>query len=126
MQTEDLISILPEIIITVVAACVLMVDAFGGRRTHRGLMGLVVVGSIVAILVSIVVRSDGATAFGGMVLTDGYAVFFKVLFIAIAALSVVLAFAQSKDVPFAELTALILFATVGMLLLGATGDLITL
>ena len=29
MQTEDLISILPEIIITVVAACVLMVDAFG-------------------------------------------------------------------------------------------------
>ena len=103
-----------------------MVDAFGGRRTHRGLMGLVVVGSIVAILVSIVVRSDGATAFGGMVLTDGYAVFFKVLFIAIAALSVVLAFAQSKDVPFAELTALILFATVGMLLLGATGDLITL
>ncbi len=126
MQTEDLLSILPEIIITLVGASVLMVDAFGGRRTHRGLLGLIVVGSVVAILVSIVLRADGGTAFGGMVLTDGYAVFFKVLFIAIAALSIVLAFAQSRDVPFAELSALILFATVGMLLLGATGDLITL
>ena len=126
MQTEDLLSILPEIIITLVGASVLMVDAFGGRRTHRGLLGLILVGSVVAILASIVVRADGGTAFGGMVLTDGYAVFFKVLFIAIAALSIVLAFAQARDVPFAELSALILFATVGMLLLGATDDLITL
>ncbi len=126
MQTEDLISILPEIIITLVAACVLMVDAFGGRRTHRGLLALVVVGSIAAIAVSVVVRADGGTAFGGLVLTDGYAVFFKALFIAIAALSIVLAYAQAREIPFAELAALILFATVGMLLLGATGDLITL
>lgn len=126
MQTEDLISILPEIIITLVAAAVLMVDAFGGRKTHRGLMGLIVAGSVAAILVCVVLRADGGTAFGGMVLTDGYAVFFKVLFIAIAALSIVLAYAQSSDIPFAELAALILFATVGMLLLGATGDLITL
>lgn len=126
MQPEDLTSILPEIIITLIAAAVLMVDAFGGRRTHRGLLGLIVAGSVVAILVSVILRADSGTAFGGMVLTDGYAVFFKVLFIAIAALSIVLAYAQSQDVPFAELSALILFATVGMLLLGATGDLITL
>ncbi|MYB75641.1 MAG: NADH-quinone oxidoreductase subunit N, partial [Chloroflexi bacterium] len=126
MQIEDLTSILPEIILTLIAAAVLMVDAFGGRRTHHGLMGLIVVGSVVAILVSVVLRADSGTAFGGMVLTDGYAVFFKVLFIAIAALSIVLAYAQSSEVPFAELSALILFATVGMLLLGATGDLITL
>ncbi len=126
METQDLISILPEIILTVIAASVLMVDAFGGQRTHRSLMGLVVGGSVIAILVSVVARVDATSAFGGMVLTDGFAVFFKVLFIAIAALSIVLAFAQSKDVPFAELSALILFATVGMLLLGATGDLILL
>ncbi len=126
MQIEDLISILPEIIITVVAACVLMIDAFGGRRTHRALMLMVVAGSIAAILVSVLARTDGGSAFGGMLLTDGYSVFFKALFIAIAALSIVLAFAQSKDVPFAELAALVLFATVGMLLLGGTGDLITL
>ena len=126
METADLISILPEIIITLVAACVLLVDAFGGRRTHPGLLALVVVGSVAAIVVSVVARADGATAFSGVLLTDGYAVFFKVLFIAIAALSIVLAFAQGKEIPFAELAALILFATVGMLLLGATGDLITL
>ena len=126
MQIEDLYSILPEIIITVMAAIILLADAFGGRRTHRSLVALVVIGSVVAILASVIVRADGATAFSGVLLTDGYAVFFKVLFIAIAALSIVLAFAQSQDIPFAELAALILFATVGMLLLGATGDLITL
>ena len=94
METQDLISILPEIILTVIAASVLMVDAFGGQRTHRSLMGLVVGGSVIAILVSVVARVDATSAFGGMVLTDGFAVFFKVLFIAIAALSIVLAFAR--------------------------------
>ena len=66
--------------------------------------------------------------FGGMFVHDGFTVFFTILFCAIAALSVLLSWDYSKRtrLPQAEYYALMLMATLGMIVMAASNDLITI
>jgi NADH-quinone oxidoreductase subunit N len=66
--------------------------------------------------------------FGGMFLQDGFTVFFTLLFIGIAALSVLQSWDYLKRTGLreSEFYALTLAATIGMILMAASGDLITI
>jgi NADH-quinone oxidoreductase subunit N len=74
------------------------------------------------------VRDARRALFGGMFLHDGFTVFFTVLFCAIAAISVLLSWDYSRRtrLPQAEYYSLMLLATLGMIVMAASNDLITI
>ena len=73
------------------------------------------------------VRGAARSLFGGMFVHDGFTVFFTLLFCGIAAIAVLLSwdYARRTRIDHAEYYALLLSATLGMILMAASNDLIT-
>ncbi len=73
-------------------------------------------------------RDARRTLFGGMFVHDGFTVFFSLLFCAIGAVAVLLSwdFVKRTRINLAEYYALLLTATLGMILMAASNDLITI
>ncbi len=70
---------------------------------------------------------ENATAFSDMLLVGGYASYFSVLFLVIALFSIMIAkpYLERAQYNYGEFYVLVLLATIGMLMLGASADLIT-
>ena len=117
---------MPEIILLVFAAVVILLDLFITRK------GVLVVVSIIGILVSglfsVSFWDVNLSFFNGMLSVDSYAVFFKVLFLGVSLLLILASTDYvNKFKRFqGEYYALILLATAGMMLMAAGTDLITL
>ena len=73
------------------------------------------------------VRDARRTLFGGMFLHDGFTVFFTLLFCAVAAVAVLQSwdYVRRTRINHGEYYALVLAATLGMILMAASNDLIT-
>ncbi len=118
---------IPEITLVVFAILVILLD-LGVRQ--KALLGAVsLVGLVIAGGVSVVMWGESHPAlFNNMLAVDNFALFFKLLFLGIAFL-VILASADyvKKFARFqGEYYALILLSTLGMMLMAATADLISL
>jgi len=117
---------MPEIILLVFAAAVILLDLFITRK------GVLVVVSIIGILVSglfsVSFWDVNLSFFNGMLSVDSYAVFFKVLFLGVSLLLILAStdYASKFKRFQGEYYALILLATAGMMLMAAGTDLITL
>ncbi|MBI1798592.1 MAG: NADH-quinone oxidoreductase subunit N [Candidatus Eisenbacteria bacterium] len=74
------------------------------------------------------VRDVARSLFGGMFVHDGFTVFFTILFCAVAALAVLLSwdYARRTRIGQSEYYMLLLSATLGMILMAASNDLITI
>ena len=74
------------------------------------------------------VRDERRLLFGGMFVHDGFTVFFTLLFCGIGAIAVMLSWDYIKRTRInqAEYYALLLFATLGMVIMAASNDLITI
>jgi NADH-quinone oxidoreductase subunit N len=74
------------------------------------------------------VRDDRRLIFGGMFVHDGFTVFFTLLFCAIGAIAVMLSwdYVKRTNINQAEYYALLLSATLGMVIMAASNDLITI
>ena len=125
-MVADLVALAPELVLTTLAMVVLIAGLATGRRTHRALGALAVASLAVTGVVLAVVagRSPAdATFFSGMFVLDHFAVFFKVLFLLSSALAILLslAYLERYDYRPGEYYSLVLFATVGMMVM-ASGD----
>jgi NADH-quinone oxidoreductase subunit N len=123
----DLYLIAPEIIITLFGFLVLLVDVFlpkRGRKSHLGFLSLI--GIVLAFLYTLPQMGSVRSGFQGMFISDGYALFFKIVFLIIAFLTILisLGYAQREGIAFGEYYALILFSTLGMMLMAAGTHLI--
>ena len=123
----NLVSVIPELIVLLSAIVVILCDAF--FQAKRGLIFICLIGLVVAAGCSIAAWGGipGAT-FYNMLVVDKFAIFFQLLFLAIAAL-IILASADyvSKFAQFqGEYYALILLSTVGMMLMAAATEFISL
>ena len=68
--------ILPEMLLVCIGLVVIVLDLFAGK--HREFLPwLTVLGRIT--VMGMVAGQQNASAFGGMIITDSYAVFFKVI-----------------------------------------------
>ena len=117
---------LPEITLAVTAIAVILLDLFIQRK---GLLPVVsIAGLIIAAGFTMAMWEGSSQAiFNNMLAVDNYALFFKLLFTGIAAL-VILASVDyvSKFARFqGEYHALVLLAALGMMLMAATTDLIS-
>jgi NADH-quinone oxidoreductase subunit N len=133
MSTLDLFAILPELILTVTGAALMLLGAFqsdsSGRRTSEQWCGtLALAGLVAATFAAVSHRPDPGLVFQEMLSVDPFGGFFRVLFFLIAALVVLAStdYLRRERLPVGEYYALILFATVGMVLMAAANELILL
>jgi NADH-quinone oxidoreductase subunit N len=125
----DLYLIAPEIIITAFGFLVLLLDVFLPKRKRKGYLGLIsLVGVVLAFIYTLPQVGSIKSGFEGMFISDGYAIFFKIVFMIITFLTILISigYIQREGIEFGEYYALILFATLGMMLMAAGTHFITI
>ena len=119
--------IIPELTLVVFAVIVILLDLFIQRK--GSLVIVSIIGLVVAAGVTIAMWGSGSRViFNGMLAVDSFALFFKLIFLAIAFL-VILASVDyvSKFARFqGEYYTLVLLSTLGMMLMAATSELISI
>ncbi|MEE8305568.1 MAG: NADH-quinone oxidoreductase subunit N [Candidatus Tectomicrobia bacterium] len=125
---RDILALVPEILITVAACAVLVADVVT-QRQYKQWLGWGCIGAILLTLLVVLLMPPAAgSIFAGMFVADGYANFFKVLFLIAALLTILvsLRYLDDEDAHYGEYYALMLFATLGMMFMAGGGDLITI
>ncbi len=120
--------ILPEILLLVLAAVVLISDLIWLKDRQRWLGWMTVGGLGLIILLSLVVSTPGSGSqriWGGMLRDDWLAFMFKMMFLGGAAITALFAM-DIEDLQRGEFYVLLLTSTLGMTLMAASGDLIML
>ena len=119
----DLGPVMPEILLTCLALLVLMLDLVLKRKET-----VAVVSVVVALIVAYSLCGSTGTTFDGMFISDGYSQFFKVIFLISLVLSILISISYIKIEKSnnGEYYALMLFATLGMMIMASAGNLIVL
>ena len=126
----DLIAIQPELVLLGATCAILLIDLFI-KPSQRDITGWLSVAAL-ALTSYLVWRgapelSSGVTAFNGMFLHDGISVVLKQFILLTSGLSLFYArnYMRERSLLVGELYLLVLFATLGMMLLVSAGSLIT-
>src|SRR4030067_2196673 len=125
----DLYLIAPEIIITIFGFLVLLVDVFSPKGEKKGYLGILsLIGIIFTGVYTLPQMGSVKSGFEGMFISDGFAQFFKITFLIIAFLTILISmgYTQREGIAFGEYYSLILFGSLGMMLMAAGTHLITL
>ena len=122
----DVYLLSPEISLLALALVVLLLDLFTKQKWILGAVSLV--GLIVPAAFTISLWGTNDTSFGGALVVDQYALFFKLFFLVVTALVILSSTDYSRK--FAafrgEFYALLLMASTGMMLLASTRELISI
>lgn len=122
-----LIAILPEIILAVIACALFIIDLFIAKE-KKSLIGYFAIGALVLSGLScFFLFGKSITTFSGMITLDSYALFFKVLFLSAAVVVILMSirYIQIERINLGEYYGLILFATIGMMLMASATDLLS-
>src|SRR5712672_1593255 len=125
----NLTLIAPELIVGVAGVIVMMIDAFA-RRGQRWLTGGLSIFALLSAGAASIWLGAGATgvhsAFNGMIVLDQLRLSFTLIFVIVSILTVLIAavWIDIEKLPAGEFHALLLFATCGMMLMAAAGDLV--
>lgn len=131
MPAINFAAIMPETILALVAMVLLLVNVFVQAEQKAYLGYLSLIGIVVAFFP--IVSGWNApvelqSGFNGSVLQDNFALFFKVIFLVSAALSILVSdqYMQREGCNHGELYPLILLATAGMMLMASGTDLMVI
>ncbi|HEV7642944.1 MAG TPA: NADH-quinone oxidoreductase subunit N [Pyrinomonadaceae bacterium] len=119
--------ILPEIIVAIAAAVVMLYDCYRPNQRHvsaiLALMGITAAGFGTAWI-----GYNGAPGdnWGGMIAFDSLRMSFTVVFLIVTFLTILISsvWMENEDIPAGEYYSLLLFATVGMMLMASGNDLV--
>ena len=125
-SAADVIRFLPETILTVAGTFLMLLDGILRRRSSHAFGHVSLLALVAAMGGAIYAYTMGGPAFGGMLIVDGFATFFRVLAIAVGILVVLASyrFLQRQDAETSEYHALILFSIAGQCLMAASNELI--
>src|SRR5689334_2525276 len=84
----DLVPIIPQLIVAVVAMLVLVADAVAPKMSKRALANITIAGLLAALVVQIGQPPSGATLLAEMLVADQYARFFNIVFLVGSLISV--------------------------------------
>jgi NADH-quinone oxidoreductase subunit N len=124
-RTIDVYRVLPELIWCGFGVLVMLLQPF--VRVRGFFTFLAAIGSAAGIAASFVAAVHGGPAFGGLVESDSFSFFFRLL-VGTVALLVILAagpYLDRERLPVGEFYALLLFATAGMGVLASAQELLT-
>jgi NADH-quinone oxidoreductase subunit N len=128
MPAVNFTPILPEIFLSVLAMCLLLINVFSpnGKKTYLTYI------SFIGLVVAAVLVGSGWGAhiesFNGAVVLDNFATFFKMIFLLSAGLAVLISdqYMEREGCNHGELYPIILFTVVGMMLMASGTDLMTI
>jgi NADH-quinone oxidoreductase subunit N len=122
----DLLRFLPEIILTVMATLLMVLDPVLNRRSSSAFGHLSLAALLAAMAAAVSAYGRGGTAFGGMLVIDGFATFFRVLVIAVGILTILPSyrFLRRQGAETGEYHALLLFSIAGQSIMATANDLI--
>ena len=127
MNWSDIGTISPVVIAVLVAAAILIVDiVVPGRRGP--IIGTALIGLGLVAVAILVQAGHNGSAFGGSYSLDNLTVFLDMLFVIIAALTILFAvdYLEPRNLPIAEFAAVLLFAVTGAMLVAGSTDLLLL
>ncbi|WP_207458525.1 NADH-quinone oxidoreductase subunit NuoN [Azospirillum sp. SYSU D00513] len=124
----DIWPALPEIFLALSGMALLLIGVFRGDGFTRGVSYLTVVAMLLAAVLAMGYGSGRVVTFNGLFVMDAFGVFMKVLVLVAAALCVMLSlsFNEREQMARFEYPVLMLFSTVGMLMMVSANDLISL
>jgi NADH-quinone oxidoreductase subunit N len=128
MSWSDLGTLAPVVAAVLSAAAVLIVDfAWPGRRPPAIATALIGLAVVALVAISLAGHSR-ETAFGGAYVLDNLTTFLDLLFVAIAALTILFAndYLEPRGLPIAEFCAVLVFAVTGAMLISGSADLLLL
>ena len=126
---SDFTALLPEIVLTVLALVVLLVDAFIPRARHGVIAWITLAGLVLTAATVLPLASGPATTAGrGLVAVDSFGAFFQIIFLLAAAMTVLMStrYLQVEDARPGTYYFLIVCATLGMMFMASGIDLITI
>jgi len=121
-------AMLPMLLVTGTGLLILILDPFTppGRRDRLAVLSLLGVVASAGVLVLQWGRSE--IVFGGMLAADGFAQFFNLLFLLVAGLTLLISmpYVRRAGMDHGEYYALLLFSTLGMMIMASSLDLMTI
>jgi NADH-quinone oxidoreductase subunit N len=123
---QDALRFLPEIILSVMGTLLMVLDPLIHKRSSNAFGNISLVSLLMALGASVYAYSIAGPAFGGMLMVDGFATFFRVLVIIVGILTIFPSyrFLARQDAETSEYHALLLFSIAGQCLMAASNDLI--
>src|ERR1039458_4240373 len=123
---QDALRFLPEIILTVMGTLLMVRDPLIHKRSSNAFGHLSLLALVAALAASVYAYTIGGPAFGGMLMVDGFATFFRVLVIVVGILTILPSyrFLARQNAETSEYHALLLFSISGQCLMAASNDLI--
>src|SRR5215813_8222442 len=126
-QELNYVQILPEIVLSVFGTVLMLVDPLLPAGNNRRSLGwLAFIGTLLAIGASIYETTAQGTGWFGMIRVDAFSIFFHVLVIAISGIVILASFEylDYQQMRIGEYYSLILFGTVGMVLMSSAVELV--
>ena len=125
---DDLVTLLPELILAALVLVIITVDLFLPRANKWILTPLTVAGLVLAGAACIVVWDINETVYAGFYVVDDVSVFLKATTIVIGILSTLFApaYLKVRRIPLGEFNTILVSALIGMCVLASSSDLITL
>ena len=127
MISSQFDAIIPILCVALAGLVVLLAEAFRGRDEKMPIGGLAIIGLIGAGAASLLLWNRNATSFG-VVTADNFSLFVNLILVAVGILTVIFS-SQTVDrdgIPAGEYYAIMLFAMVGMMLMGQATDLLVI
>lgn len=123
MRFPELGPIVPEMVMTGAAIIILLLDLITKRKETLAFFGCVF-----AAVAAFTLMGSTGTTFWGMFVSDGYGLFFKLIFLTSLLLSLLISvkYIVKVEANFGEYYSLLFFATTGMMIMASAGDLIVL
>ena len=127
-QTLDLIPVLPELFMAGAGLALLMLGVFRKEDSTRPVMVLTLLVMAAAAVLVIALGSGRQLAFNGLFVADRFAGFSKVLILSGAAFTAAmsLSFLDKEKIGRYEYPVLVLFATLGMMMMVSANDFLSL
>ncbi len=128
VTVADLFVALPELVLTGAGLLLLIVD-FSSRREGRGWVGYGgLLGLLAAVGTLVPLWGVSQVAWSGLYVSDPFALFFKAVFLLAAALTILMSigYLREEGADRGEFYALVLFSTVGMMVMASSLDLLLL
>ena len=128
VTTADIYPVLPELCLALMAMALLMYGVFRGDKSTGSCSWLAVLALVVTGVIMSLLPESAESAFGGQFIVDQFARFMKWLVLLGSALAVIMSmnYNAREEIERFEFPVLILFASLGMLLMVSANDLISL
>ncbi|XWN28896.1 MAG: NADH-quinone oxidoreductase subunit NuoN [Devosia sp.] len=129
MPIPDFLPLVPEIILALAAIALLMGGVFNeGEEETAPTISLLTIFAMLAAILALALIPTGKTTFEGAFISDAFARYLKILTLVGSAVTVAMTMSYARHQSFGrfEYPILILIATIGMMLMISSGDMITL